>query len=97
MEMEDGLACRNPVVLHDVQPVCFHGVLQARSCFFGQDKCFGHELIREFMDIGIVCFGNDQGVSFCGRARIENDGKIVIFVKLCGGNFTVCKFAENTV
>ena len=46
MEMEDGLACRDTVVLHDVQPVCFHGILQARTCFSGQDKCFGHELIR---------------------------------------------------
>ena len=97
MEMEDSLTGGLAIVLDDIDTVAAKHFCEAGRHFLCEHKRLGGKVFRQFMNIGMMRLRKDQGVAFCGRAGIQNHGEIIILIKFGGRDFSVRKFAEDTV
>ena len=97
VEMEYGLPRNLPIILQHVQAIAVQGIFQHLAAFLRHGKNLSAIIIRQFIQIGGMGFGQDNAMPLGGRLDIHNYIEILILIDGIGGKLAVCQLAENTL
>jgi 5-methyltetrahydropteroyltriglutamate--homocysteine methyltransferase len=97
MQVENNLPRRLAIVLHYAHSLCFHAISDCVGKALGDPKQVRGFRFWYVVDVGVVFFGNHQGVSDVDWAVAQKRHHRLVFVHEVGGGLFLDYFAEDAV